>query len=176
MGVDLVAGRTLVGKTLNVGMLGCGHVGTEVARLLVANATDLAARAGVPLILTKIAVRDLSIDRPGIPKELFTTDVDSIVNDPSIDLVIEVMGGIEPAHELILTAMKNGKAVLPPTRRSLPITVPSSSTHPMRPMSISITKQQLPVLFLFFVRLLNHWLVTTSSASWESSMERRISF
>jgi len=93
-------------------MLGCGNVGAEVARLLVANASDLASRAGVPLILTKIAVRDLTIDRPGIPKELFTTDSESIVNDPEIDLVIEVMGGIEPAHELILTAMRNGKAVV----------------------------------------------------------------
>ena len=93
-------------------MLGCGHVGTEVARLLVANQEDLAARAGVPLTLTRIAVRDIAKVRPGIPQELFTTDLNSIVNDPEIDLVIEVMGGIEPAHELILTAMKNGKGVV----------------------------------------------------------------
>ena len=112
MGVDLVAGRTLVGKTLNVGMLGCGNVGTEVARLLVANASDLASRAGVPLVLKRIAVRDLSIDRPGIPKNLFTTDTDSVVSDPDIDLVIEVMGGIEPARQLILKAMKHGKGVV----------------------------------------------------------------
>ncbi len=93
-------------------MLGCGHVGTEVARLLVANQQDLAARAGVPLTLKKIAVRDISKSRPGIPQELFTTDLASIVDDPDIDLVIEVMGGIEPAHELILRAMKNGKGVV----------------------------------------------------------------
>ena len=93
-------------------MLGCGHVGTEVARLLVANQQDLAARAGVPLTLKKIAVRDISKFRPGIPQELFTTDLASIVDDPDIDLVIEVMGGIEPAHELILRAMKNGKGVV----------------------------------------------------------------
>ena len=109
---ELVLERRLLGKPLNVGMLGCGHVGTEVARLLVANQEDLAARAGVPLTLTRIAVRDTTKVRPGIPQELFTTDLNSIVNDPEIDLVIEVMGGIEPAHELILTAMKNGKGVV----------------------------------------------------------------
>ena len=100
------------GKTLRVGMIGCGVVGSEVARLLVANADDLSARSGAKLELVKISVRDTSISRPGIPKELFTTDSDSIVNDPNIDLVIEVMGGIEPAYKLILTAMKNGKAVV----------------------------------------------------------------
>ena len=100
------------GKTLRVGMIGCGVVGSEVARLLVANADDLSARSGAKLELVKISVRDISISRPGIPKELFTTDSKAIVNDPNIDLVIEVMGGIEPAYELILTAMKNGKAVV----------------------------------------------------------------
>ena len=71
--------RRLLGKPLNVGMLGCGHVGTEVARLLVANQEDLAARAGVPLTLTKIAVRDATKKRPGIPEHLFTTDLSSVV-------------------------------------------------------------------------------------------------
>lgn len=93
-------------------MLGCGVVGAEVARLMVANQDDLAARSGAGLEIVKISVRDLSIPRPGIAAELFTTDSESIVNDPNIDLVIEVMGGIEPAHQLILTAMKNGKAVV----------------------------------------------------------------
>ncbi|MEI6867304.1 MAG: homoserine dehydrogenase [Actinomycetes bacterium] len=99
-------------KLLRVGMLGCGVVGAEVARLMVANQDDLAARSGAGLEIVKISVRDLSIPRPGIAAELFTTDSESIVNDPNIDLVIEVMGGIEPAHQLILTAMKNGKAVV----------------------------------------------------------------
>jgi Homoserine dehydrogenase, NAD binding domain/Homoserine dehydrogenase len=100
------------GKTLRVGMLGCGIVGSEVARLLVANAEDLSARSGAKLELVKIAVRDTKRVRPGIPSELFTMDLKSIVEDPNIDLVIEVMGGIDPAHELILSAMKNGKAVV----------------------------------------------------------------
>ncbi len=107
-----MAGRTLAGKTLKVGMLGCGNVGAAVARLLVANQEDLAARAGVPLVLKSIAVRDPSMKRPGIPQELFTTDINAVVEDPEIDLIIEVMGGIDPAHQLIVKAMKNGKAVV----------------------------------------------------------------
>lgn len=100
------------GKELRVGMLGCGVVGSEVARLMEANQVDLAARSGSSLKIVKIAVRDLHRIRPGLDPQLFTTDADSVVNDPNIDLIIEVMGGVEPAHQLILTAMKNGKAVV----------------------------------------------------------------
>ena len=99
-------------RVLRVGLLGAGIVGAEVARLMVANQVDLAARAGVGLVITKIAVRDLTTPRPGIDPALLTSDAESIVTDPDIDLVIEVMGGIEPARTLILTAMKNGKAVV----------------------------------------------------------------
>ena len=99
-------------RVLRVGLLGAGTVGAEVARLMVANQTDLAARAGVGLEIVKIAVRDTKIKRDGIDAKLLTTDAESIVSDPSIDLIIEVMGGIEPARTLILSAMKNGKAVV----------------------------------------------------------------
>ena len=75
-------------KTLKVGMIGCGVVGSEVARLLIENSEDLAARSGAKLELAAIAVRDLSIKRPGIDPALFTTDAASIVNDPSIDIII----------------------------------------------------------------------------------------
>ena len=89
-------------RVLRVGLLGAGIVGSEVARLMIANQVDLAARAGVGLEITKIAVRDLSVPRPGLDPALLTTDSESIVTDPDIDLVIEVMGGIEPARTLIL--------------------------------------------------------------------------
>ena len=92
-------------------MLGCGVVGGSVARELSANREDLAARAGAPLELVKVAVRKLS-KRDGISDSLLTTDADSIVTDPNIDLVIEVMGGINPARELILKAIQNGKSVV----------------------------------------------------------------
>lgn len=97
-------------KTLRVGMLGCGVVGSEVARLIVANQSDLTARSGAKLELVKIGVRNLT--RARIAKELLTTDLESIVKDAGIDLIIEVIGGIEPARSLILEALKNGKSVV----------------------------------------------------------------
>ena len=99
-------------KTLKVGMLGAGVVGSQVARLLIANKSDLASRAGANLELVSIAVKDSKVKRDGISTALLTNDAKSIVNDPQIDLVIEVIGGIDPAKELILTALKNGKSVV----------------------------------------------------------------
>ncbi len=93
-------------------MLGAGVVGSQIARLLIANKSDLASRAGANLELVSIAVKDSKLKRDGISAALLTSDAKSIVNDPQIDLVIEVIGGIDPAKELILTALKNGKSVV----------------------------------------------------------------
>jgi homoserine dehydrogenase len=79
---------------------------------MVANKADLASRAGAELELVMFAVRVTSVKREGISSNLITEDAQSVVNDPSIDLIIEVMGGISPAKELILTALKNGKSVV----------------------------------------------------------------
>jgi homoserine dehydrogenase len=99
-------------KTLKVGMLGCGVVGSQIARLLVENKSDLTSRAGANLELVKVAVKNIKTKREGIPSHLLTDDAKSIVNDPEIDLIIEVIGGITPAKELILAAIKNGKSVV----------------------------------------------------------------
>jgi homoserine dehydrogenase len=86
-------------------------VGSSVARLLLADAAELSTRAGVKIELARIAVRTIK-PYEGINAALFTTDPFSIVNDPEIDLVIEVIGGIEPARELIMTAIENRKSVV----------------------------------------------------------------
>ena len=93
-------------------MLGCGVVGLQIARLLISNRSDLSSRAGADLELVKIAVRDSKVKREGVPSNLFTSDSKSVVTDPTIDLIIEVIGGIEPAKELILSAISNGKSVI----------------------------------------------------------------
>jgi homoserine dehydrogenase len=98
-------------KPVRIGMLGCGVVGSSVARLLLADAAELSTRAGVKIELARIAVRTIK-PYEGINAALFTTDPFSIVNDPEIDLVIEVIGGIEPARELIMTAIENRKSVV----------------------------------------------------------------
>jgi len=99
-------------QSFNVAMLGCGVVGSEVARLLLADDGDFAARSGAKLNLTHITVRDSKASREQIPTELLTQDSESVVSDPSVDIVIEVMGGIEPARTLILKAISNGKSII----------------------------------------------------------------
>jgi homoserine dehydrogenase len=97
---------------LRVAMLGCGVVGSEVARLIIEQAADLRARVGRPLELVGIAVRRDDRDRHGIDPDLFTTDAEALVNREDIDLVIELIGGIEPARSLILAALRHGASVV----------------------------------------------------------------
>lgn len=92
--------------------MGCGVVGSQVASQLLRHQKELSTRSGADLLLTKIAVRDDKLERDGIDPSLFTTDAKSVVTDPEIDLIVEVMGGIEPARELILLAIENGKSVV----------------------------------------------------------------
>ncbi len=99
-------------KPLRVALLGCGVVGSQVVRLLNEQSADLAARIGAPLELAGIAVRRVDRERPGIDPALLTTDALDLVTRDDVDLVIEVIGGIEPARTLILAAMKGGKAVV----------------------------------------------------------------
>ncbi len=98
-------------EPLKVGLLGCGSVGTEVARLLTTHGPELARRAGVPLQLAGIAVRRLDVARdPALDPALFTADATELVK--RADLVVEVIGGIEPARTLILDAMAGGASVI----------------------------------------------------------------
>ncbi len=97
---------------IGLGLLGCGTVGSEVARLLSRDHADLSARSGATLELVKVGVKDASKDRSSIDKSLLTTDLSSIVTDPSVSIVIEVMGGIEPARSLILQALNAKKSVV----------------------------------------------------------------
>lgn len=99
-------------RPLRVALLGCGTVGSEVARLLIASAGDLQARVGRRLELVGIAVRRLNRPRPGLDQALFTTDAQALVTRPDVDLVIEVIGGLEPARALLLAAMARGKSVV----------------------------------------------------------------
>ena len=98
-------------RTLKVALLGCGNVGAQVARILIDDAGTLAPRTGARLELAGIAVRNLDAEREvDLPRELFTTDAETLVKDA--DLVIELMGGIEPARSLILSAIQNGASVV----------------------------------------------------------------
>ena len=96
--------------SIKVAVLGAGTVGSQVVRLLAEQSGDLALRVGAPLEVVGVAVRDLNRPRPGIAAELLTTDAHALV--AAADIAIEVMGGIEPAKELILKAIANGASVI----------------------------------------------------------------
>jgi homoserine dehydrogenase len=98
---------------LKVGLLGCGNVGGALVRLLVEDCDRIAARTGLQLSLAGVAVRSQSRERDApVPPGLLTADAQSVVADPEVDIVVEVIGGIEPARTLILAALKAGKPVV----------------------------------------------------------------
>ncbi len=100
-------------KALRVAVLGCGSVGSQVVRLLHEQAGDLAARIGAPVELAGVAVRRLDAPRDvEVPDGLLTTDAEGLVRRPDVDLVVEVIGGIEPARSLILAALEHGASVV----------------------------------------------------------------
>ncbi|MFI8293012.1 homoserine dehydrogenase [Streptomyces sp. NPDC085614] len=99
-------------RPLKVALLGCGVVGSEVARIMTTHADDLAARIGAPVELAGVAVRRPDKVREGIAAELITTDATALVKRGDIDVVVEVIGGVEPARSLITTAFEHGISVV----------------------------------------------------------------
>ena len=98
-------------RPIRIALIGAGTVGSKVASLMLEQAEDLEARSGAPLVLVGVGVKDASKARPGIPKELITADVPGLLAK-DIDIVVEVMGGIEPARTHILDAMSRGISVV----------------------------------------------------------------
>ncbi|MBI4899908.1 MAG: homoserine dehydrogenase [Actinobacteria bacterium] len=98
-------------RPIKVALLGCGNVGSQVARLLLESPDDLAARVGAPVQLMGIGVRHPDAERPGIDPVLFTKDSEALVRS-GVDVVIEVIGGIEPAKSLLLAAFASGASVV----------------------------------------------------------------
>jgi homoserine dehydrogenase len=97
---------------VGIGIAGAGTVGGALARKLIEEHDIVAARTGLDLEVRRVAVRDTSRARPSIPADIVTEDVMSLVTDPSIELVVEVMGGLEPAGDLVLGALRAGKPVV----------------------------------------------------------------
>ncbi|HEX6518371.1 MAG TPA: homoserine dehydrogenase [Nocardioidaceae bacterium] len=100
-------------RALRLALLGCGSVGSQVVRLLHEQADDLTARIGVPVELVGVAVRRPDPARhPDVPPALLTDDAMGLVTGGDVDLVVEVIGGIEPARSLVLAALESGASVV----------------------------------------------------------------
>ena len=99
--------------SVKVGLLGLGTVGGDVARILLTRTDDIEVRAGLRIELARIAVKDASKTRSAdIPASLLTDDAGSVVSDPGIDVVVETIGGVDPAQQLISDALAAGKHVV----------------------------------------------------------------
>jgi homoserine dehydrogenase len=102
-----------VGRDVRIGLIGFGTIGTGVVKLLQRNHSQIRARLGAGLTLARIADIDLRSDRGvKIDRRILTNDAQALLDDPSLDVVIELMGGYEPARRFVLRAIGNGKSVV----------------------------------------------------------------
>lgn len=100
-------------KTINIGIIGLGTVGTGTARILLDNNELIRKRTGISFIIKRIADLDIKTDRGiKLPEGVLTTDANAVINDADIDIVIELIGGIHPAKDFIIQAIKNKKHVI----------------------------------------------------------------
>src|SRR5947209_8648596 len=100
-------------EPLGIALIGCGTVGSGVVRLLLEHPERMAARAGRPLVLHKVVVRDL--DKPrgiDLPRSLLTTDLRQVLNDPATQVAVELVGGIDWAKQAVLQSLAAGKHVV----------------------------------------------------------------
>jgi homoserine dehydrogenase len=98
-------------KPIGVAVLGLGNVGSQVVRIIEESAEDLTARIGAPLLLRGVGVRRVADDR-GVPEDMLTSDIEELVSRDDVDVVVEVMGPVEPARKAILSALEKGKSVV----------------------------------------------------------------
>lgn len=98
-------------KPVGVAVLGLGNVGSEVVRIIEDSADDLAARVGAPVVLRGVGVRRVAADR-GVPVELLTDDIEALAARDDVDIVVELMGPVEPSRKAILCALEHGKSVV----------------------------------------------------------------
>lgn len=100
-------------EVINVGVIGCGTVGSGVVKLLTNNQEHISRKSGIEVVLKKVAERDKKRWKQfKLPEKMFTDNADDLLNDPQIDVVVEVIGGVNPAKKFIETALHNKKHVV----------------------------------------------------------------
>lgn len=107
-----IMGKNEEKSVINIAILGAGTVGGGVYKLLSGQKDEIRQQAGADICVKKVLVRDASKERPGYDRAVLTSDWADIVNDDDIDIVVELMGGIEPAKTYVLEALSKGKQVV----------------------------------------------------------------
>ena len=111
-GGAITGARSFGPRRVGVGILGGGTVGAALVGLLEERRAEIAARCGTELVAVAVAVRSPDSPRDGVPAELLTGDAAAVVNHPDVDVVVELIGGLEPARGLLLAALAAGKPVV----------------------------------------------------------------
>jgi|SRR5665811_80986 len=106
-------------KKISIGLLGYGTIGSSVYSLINDQALEIARTTGTSITIKKILVRDIALPRQDAPAEIFTDNYDDILNDPDINTIVELIGGIEPAFDYISSALEKGKAVVTANKQLL---------------------------------------------------------
>jgi homoserine dehydrogenase len=100
-------------EQINVGILGLGVVGSGTVRVLTENAEDITRKVGMPVVIKKVAVRDLTKKRGvTLPPEILTDNPSDVIDDPDIDILCELVGGVDPIHDYVLRAIRSGKHIV----------------------------------------------------------------
>jgi len=111
-------------RTIRLGVLGGGTVGSSFCQLITEQSEEIARRTGLVLEIAAVAVRDLTKSRPGVDPGLLTADTAGVVADPTIDVIIETMGGVDHTLELMLSAFAAGKPVVTANKELLALRGP----------------------------------------------------
>ncbi len=100
-------------EEVKIGLLGCGTVGSGVYKVLKQNSDSISNKAEAELTVSKVLVKDLEEELAvDVPEEILTDDFEEIINDDEIDIIVEVIGGVQPAKEFVLRALKSGRSVV----------------------------------------------------------------
>ena len=160
---------------LGVGVLGAGTVGSQVIRILQSSREDFAARSGAEMEVRRVLVRNVDAPRDSpIDRELLTTDPAEAID--GMDLVVELIGGIEPARTFVLRALTQGISVVTGNKALTPRTAPSCTRPPPPTTLICTMRRPSPVPFRSSTACANRWRGTASPLSWVLSTARRTSF
>lgn len=128
-------------RKINVGLIGFGNIGCGVVKILQQRRFLLAQKIGIEIAIKKICDKDLTIKRDVlVDKGCLSRDANEIINDSQIDIIVELIGGINPAKEFILAALKKASMWLPQIKPCLPSMVMSYSRLPMKKGKIFILR------------------------------------